>query len=586
MAEVTFYNRLEPRPRDNDFSHTLAAHIRDPLWFLSRQWQIGEFNGEDTGSLAFVHYGGRTARMPRWLRGSEELTIDQGAPLEPQTLREPFEPDLGLQVELGHDFEDLLIEEVGGEAGANTLIMAFHETGDFELDEPDDSLLNPVDPATRRFLSVHSGQVLNGYSLYQLGQAIASGTQTVPADVTTVPSEVAQVEGALERLLARVADIFGDLGTSDPATWKPARLEYRLQVVGANPSGSGNATLDAYPTSDGEYEWFSFDVASKNPAASEAAPEPVDFFMIPARVQFDGMPATRFWNFEENKLALPDIQAEGLDDLLKLLLADFMLVHSNDWYVLPYQQAVGTLAKTDFIVVHDVFGKLTLVERAEKGKTTLGSDRWTMFSISDRSGSPESLADYFVLPPTSGPAMQVGAVLEDVRFGRDEMANMAFGIERVTTSLIGEQRSGRERDAEIAARLDLPAPAPTDRDYPLRYDIQSEVPANWIPLFPVHPTANNPSIALEVGAAVKATGPGTTAPVPALSKILTPEGVGDDYRIEEEEIPRSGLRVERLVFRTRWIDGSNHIWVQRRRRVGAGESQSGLQFDQALPNDG
>jgi hypothetical protein len=466
------------------------------------------------------------------------------------------------------------------------LIEKFHDTEDFELDEPEDPVMNPVDPATWRFLSVHAGRVLNGYKLYQLGRAIAAGTESVPEDVTTDATAIEQIETALARLLARVGDIFGELGTSDPATWKPARLEYRLQVVGADPSGLGNATLDAYPNSDGEYEWFSFDVASKNPSATEAAPDPVEFFMIPARVQFDGMPATRFWNFEENKLALPDIEAEGLDDLLKLLISDFMLVHSNDWYVLPFEQAVGTLAKTDFIVVHDVFGKLTLVERAEKGKTTLGSDRWTMFSISDTSAAPESLADYFILPPTSGPAMQVGTVLEDVRFGRDEMANMAFGIERVTTSPIGEQRSGRERDAEIAARINLPPPEPTERDYALRYQIQSEIPANWIPLFPVHPATDDPSIALEVGAAIKATGPDTTATVPALSKVLKPEAVGDDYLIEEEEIPRSGLRVERVVFRARWIDGSNHIWVQRRRRIGAGESQSGLQFDQALPNDG
>jgi hypothetical protein len=72
--------------------------------------------------------------------------------------------------------------------------------------------------------------------------------------------------------------------------------------------------------------------------------------------------------------------------------------------------------------------------------------------------------------------------------------------------------------------------------------------------------------------------------VPALSKILTPAGVGSDYQIEEEEIPRAGLRVERAVYHARWIDGSTHIWVQRRRRIGAGESQSGLAFDQAKPN--
>jgi len=71
--------------------------------------------------------------------------------------------------------------------------------------------------------------------------------------------------------------------------------------------------------------------------------------------------------------------------------------------------------------------------------------------------------------------------------------------------------------------------------------------------------------------------------VSALSKILNPGPSSSIYRIAEEEIPRSGLRVERIVYRTRWIDGTSHLWVQRRRGIGAGESQSNLNFDQPLP---
>jgi hypothetical protein len=579
MAEITFFNRIEPRPRDNDFSHTLAAHVRDPLWFLTRQWQIGEFNGEDKGSLAFVRYGGRTSRMPRWIHPADgEVALGEGAPLEPQMLREPFAPDLGLQVELGSDFVDLLREEMDDDPATNALVEKFHQTEDYELEQPEDLPLNPLDAATKRFLGVCSGRVLNGYELYLLAKNVAGGAE-VPGEITNDDDEIQAIKDALARLLSRVEDIFGEIGTTDPAAWRPERLEYRVQVIGANPSGPGNATLDAYPGSDGEFEWFSFDVASKNASASEAAPDPVTLFTVPARVQFDGMPSTRFWNFEENTLALPDVDAEDLDDLIKLMLTDFMLLHSNDWYVLPYEQEVGTLAKTDHVVVYDVFGKLVLVERAEGTMTAAGIDRWTMFSTSDG----DNLADYFILPQTSGPAMQVGQVLEDVRFGRDETANLAFGIERITTSAIGEERLGRQRDGEIAARLNLPPKEPTDNPYPLRYSVESEIPANWVPLFPIENPA--PNIVLEAGATIKALPDETFGNVPPQSKILTPEGAGADYQIQEEEIPRAGLRVERAVFRARWIDGSTHLWVQRRRSIGAGEAQSGLVFDQPLPNE-
>jgi hypothetical protein len=185
--------------------------------------------------------------------------------------------------------------------------------------------------------------------------------------------------------------------------------------------------------------------------------------------------------------------------------------------------------------------------------------------------------------------MQLGSVLEDVHFGRDETANMAFAIERVTASPIGEPRSGRERDAEIDARRKPTTPPPTT-DFPLKYSVETEIPANWFPLFPVFedpPNAStNPSIALQRGSALKATTNGSDT-VPAIGNILRPDRPADPpppYLIKEEEIPRSGLRVERVVYRTRWIDGTSHLWVQRRRRIGAGESQSGLRFDQALPN--
>jgi len=579
MTEISFVSRLEPRPRDNDLRRSLAAEIRDPLWFLARQWQMGEFQGEDTGSLAYIQYSGSTTPMPRWVKQGSEVALDPGAPLEQQTLSEPFAPDLGMQVELSHDFADLLRKAVADEGQANSVLTAFGAIDAYKIKPlADDVELNPVDPESKRFVAIAAGHALNGYALYTLGIAIKGGG-SLPNGLPTDAALVAQLKTALSKLVDRVRAVFGDVGVADPLTWQKERLEYQLQVVAIEPSGRGNARLDAHPDSDGEYEWFSFDVGSKNPAASETAPKQVSFTMVPTRVHFDGMPAPRFWNFEENTLALPDITAER-DDLVKLMVADFMLVHSNDWYTIPYALPVGSLAKTNYILVRDVFGKLTVVRRADNGAAP-GTDRWTMFSITDRSGATEGLSDYFILPPTSGPAMQLGSVLEDVRFGRDEMANMAWGIERTTPSPIGEPRSGRERDAEIDARRNPPA-VPQNSDFPLRYSIESEVPANWIPLLPIQPDPTNPSIVLQRGRALKATSTGPE-PVSALSKILNPGPPSSIYRIAEEEIPRSGLRVERIVYRTRWIDGTSHLWVQRRRGIGAGESQSNLNFDQPLP---
>src|SRR4051794_12724064 len=54
---VVTWNRLEGRPRATDFTRALRAEVRDALWMLTRQWQVGEFRADDAGSpvLARIH---------------------------------------------------------------------------------------------------------------------------------------------------------------------------------------------------------------------------------------------------------------------------------------------------------------------------------------------------------------------------------------------------------------------------------------------------------------------------------------------------------------------------------------------------
>jgi hypothetical protein len=44
---VMMWNRVEGRPRAvKNFDRALKAEVRDPLWMLTRQWQMGEFEGD------------------------------------------------------------------------------------------------------------------------------------------------------------------------------------------------------------------------------------------------------------------------------------------------------------------------------------------------------------------------------------------------------------------------------------------------------------------------------------------------------------------------------------------------------------
>src|SRR5215471_8863982 len=63
---VTVWNRLEGRPRKADFDRALKAEVRDALWMLTKQWQIGEFFADDAGSPIFAKVRMRTSLLTKY----------------------------------------------------------------------------------------------------------------------------------------------------------------------------------------------------------------------------------------------------------------------------------------------------------------------------------------------------------------------------------------------------------------------------------------------------------------------------------------------------------------------------------------
>src|SRR4029450_1900755 len=93
---VLLWNRLEGRPRTVDFERALRAEVRDGLWMLTRQWQAGEFRGEDAGSPVFAKVHVATTRLTRFRPGSAEpQDFDDAMPLETQVERQPLRFTIG-----------------------------------------------------------------------------------------------------------------------------------------------------------------------------------------------------------------------------------------------------------------------------------------------------------------------------------------------------------------------------------------------------------------------------------------------------------------------------------------------------------
>jgi hypothetical protein len=153
------------------------------------------------------------------------------------------------------------------------------------------------------------------------------------------------------------------------------------------------------------------------------------------------------------------------------------------------------------------------------------------------------------------------APLEQVRFLRDEMANMVWAVEYRVASKLGEP---------FNPVLTPPAPpTPEPAATAARFHLGDSVPANWRPFIPAHLPGSQRSIRLQ------------RARLP--DQPALPLGVVLDapapYFVAEEEVPRAGRLIARGFRRARWSNGTTFLWMGREAPVGRGEGSSGLVFD-------
>lgn len=563
---LTYWVRGEPDSRSDATDamiEPLRARVRDPLWFLTRQWQLGEFSGADSGSPAYTALTERTGHMTGWAIQGQPVRPLVAAPLEQQCEREPFTADVATRVEFGQTFERLLTDR-----GAGALVPAFRAAYSISATPTD-----PSDLAEVRFRLVVGGRAIDGVALAQAAAATSPALPPQPA--VAAPSQ-AIVLDALAALLDWIGATIGELGIADPPAWTPQRLEYHLNVEASAPSGQ-SVVMAASPGADGLLDWSAFDLTMPQQGAANAAA--ATRAIIPTHVRFRGAPNARFWDFEIAGTDLGSIVPDKRD-LARLAVMDFMLVHANDWFVLPIDMAPGDLHQIDQLLVHDVFGINTLVRRSDREPASTG--QWSMFTTSVAGQPPATTADFFVLAPSAASGIQIGTELEEVRFARDEMANMVWALEQFTENGLGEPWPGHERD--IARNAPPagggPASQATLAGVTLRYQIASRVPEHWIPFLPVSIDASTGLVALERSAMLRDDG---TLIEPA-GRILRPSslGPGSPYQVPEEEVARAGVSVRRVVCRSRWVDGSTRLWLMRQRGPSAGGVNSALRFDEAL----
>lgn len=580
LPTITQWNRLEGRPRTHHFDKALKAEVRDALWMLTKQWQMGEFIANDAGSPISAKAHIHQSSITRYQAAENTFQpYEKNIPLEAKAEQKsiPFTRNqellsIDLRLHMGNYWIKLLAPTLG------TYKADYIRTYKFEL--PAESRSTDYIYSQKNDLQLYKaivGRSMDGYAFLQhlLNGGLASDGITSGAD-----------QAALDTLgntfLTWYKNTFLQPDQQQNNAWLPNQLEYQFECQAEDQPKTTRLTAQEYY--DGNLDWYSFNSAEGGGSPNGITDDKTDS-LIPAHVAFDGMPDTRWWKFEDSKTSFADV-SPATTDLAKLLLIEFGLIFANDWFLIPFTLPIGKLVNIKGLTVSNNFGEIFWIEAAEASNTA--NKEWSMFKLKNDGVTTDTS---LLLAPTAI-KVQEGAPVEEVLFIRDEVANMVWGIETTVASAEGWGVKGGERALQtrryhediVKGVTSGATPATPLNDAKVTYLPMTDVPEHWIPFIPVKVDHSTRDIQLQRGSMLRIISgdPEKPAKVKPGTSILR-EGLDkttqEPYYVHEEEIPRAGIRVTQCFQRTRWLNGEVVVWLGMKKKTGKGEGSSNLQFD-------
>lgn len=598
----TVWRRLEPHARSADLAPGLAAQCADPLWFVTRQLQLGELTGSDGGSPVLVDVERSWSRITRARAAAPEaetVVVDEASgPLEALVEREAelVPGDGGAwapRVRAGRDLDRRLHAHGLGAVAAQ--LRSSDRTRFQAAARPD----RPESRDDVRYRTLLRGRVIDAGSVLGL---LADGD--LPADVVgeLTDEQRRQLRQVLADWRAAMDGLWGiaDAGVPaghHPATWADDRCEYAFTLAAPPLPGDqseGEVVLRADDYDGTGLDWYAVDLVA-DPAARGAlgAATGADAADATGRairtvlatpLTFPGAPADRFWEFEDGAVSLGVTRA-GPTSLARLVTVEFAVVYSPDWFLVPLDFPVGCVARVDSVVVRDTFGVATLVGTTD---THAGDGEGRQFQPST-AGDPGGDNPLLVVMPSSLGTLR-SAPRERVAFQRDELANLAWAIEHVVAGAAGRGVEHRWSPAELELP-DTDAAEPGD----LVWRLATPVPSTWVPLVPgfvdrqtgerqalghdgITTADGRPPTGPRVLVQADLLDPTSAAPRPSTSELLA-----GFTHIRDEEVTGRGLDVTVHHQLARWHDGGTFVWRGRERRSGRGGAASGLRYDETTP---
>jgi hypothetical protein len=317
------YVRIEPQPDEVSLQAGIAAAVNDPVWFLARQWQMGEFQGENASSPVWVEYDLKQAQIDSYDSRFDPAKLPAEAIVESE-LNDWW--TMGRRIRIGRALADQ-----AGPAGIDADLLRF-------VDPP---------PPYEQF-----GGEIDGLALWlKLIEAGVDPSVLVPG----VPPD------------------------SIPA-WNSRQLLYQQDQENAFRSGEVDLVVTRHH--GGRLDWHSVD-AHDTDAAMESAVETRE--AIPAALQYPGAPNTRWWQIENAEVDagfyVPDSAHTPTAFLTELIYS-----HSDDWFLFPVLGKAGTRIAIESVDVKDGFDRhYRSIDRLPDGELAwLGlqsPENWSLFRV-------------------------------------------------------------------------------------------------------------------------------------------------------------------------------------------------------------
>ncbi len=574
---IVGWNRLEPRPRTADFERSLKAEVRDALWMLTRQWQMGEFKGDDAGSPIDARILTEENTLNRFmLKGSGATTLENGLPLETRVERESIPDSYQLKIQISTQFWKLLSLQALTTDHSAKIKSQYKITLPTESEKQNRILCNPD---SLQIFDQASLKSIDGTKLISdISEGIYETWITSYSDIDISSYDKIKLINAGSNLQKWFKRLYSQPEINNENAWHTAQLEYQFTCA-APESADKQTILTADKYTSGHLDWYAFDIDKTKSLLTDAetiidtsAQEKLVSF-IPTGITFNGMPNGRYWQMEDSKTDFGDIDA-NTTDISKMIVAEFGLICSNDWFLLPYKMDTGNICSIKGLVVTDTFGDRTLIHAAGKAVDD-DWQSWQLYNMSEL-GTSGDTDNRLILVPALTKTLESDP-LEQVNFIKDEVANMVWGVETKIILPGGQPANGIEAARELSAYLaEGFTTVTTNLDAPIKYKLGTSVPENWIPFISVHVSGANRKTQLQRAAMPRVIDGSNELILPRTNLIA-----GDNpFFIYEEEVPSSGTIVTKTFQRVRWYNGKTILWLGKKVKNGKGQGNSGLSFDQ------